>query len=242
VAHGTPDWWSGAPKETTYGLADMAELAARLGSPVKWDRRGDVVHVDTFEGGFALGNTYGYGTNHAEFLSPDYSREGGLSCCLYPGSTSNKMSGIHYVLPRPPYSKMGVEFSFGLNSDALYWVLMIDWYTGATHYQAQVRYDYPNSQMDYYNSAGVWVSFAKAVSRLTTPFPVHTMKLVVDFVNFLYHRCIFNQQTWDLSAYAIRATASTVSPSFTTDMQVWATTGAYQYHYLDNVIITQNEP
>jgi len=152
------------------------------------------------------------------------------------------MSGIHYALPRPPYSKVGVEFSFGLNSDALYWVLMIDWYTGATHYQAQVRYDYPNSQMDYYNSAGVWVSFAKAVSRLTTPFPVHTMKLVVDFVNFLYHRCIFNQQTWDLSAYAIRATASTVSPSFTTDMQVWATTGAYQYHYLDNVIITQNEP
>lgn len=221
----------------------MGELAARLDSVVKWDRRGNVLLIDRFDEGLALGNPYGFGEGHAEFLSPDYPRQGGLGLCLYPGSDGDKRSGIVYGIPRPPYSKMGVEFCFGLNGDAAEWILELNWYTGAKKFVAAIRYDNVNDDIDYWSDAPGWAELDGDVELWAGPAPVHTLKLVVDYINQEYTRLIIDQQTWDMTGKGVQVVdPSFILPSFTVDIQVWCTVGEFQHHYIDNVIVTQNEP
>ena len=51
MTHGVQDFGASSGQNSTYGLTDLGELAVRLGSPVSFDRRGDVVMMETFEDG-----------------------------------------------------------------------------------------------------------------------------------------------------------------------------------------------
>ena len=51
MAHGAPDWFGTTPQGMVHRVADLAELAARLGSPDVFDRRGNVLFMDSFENG-----------------------------------------------------------------------------------------------------------------------------------------------------------------------------------------------
>ena len=240
--HGTPPWGNVGPKSTTYGLDDMGELAARLGSPVKWDRRGDLIYACTFESGLGFGSIYGSGDAHAEFLSPRYPREGGVGLCLYPGSGGSGYAAVVFSLPRPPVSKIGVEYSFSVHTDVSTWVINSSWYSGTQLLKAKIQIDHANGDLDYWTAAGAWAEFADDLNLRGGSSPVHTAKLVVDYNAQVYTRFIIDHRSWDLSAYAIRATDSGTSSSFTTDFRVTPVTGALQYHYADNFLFTQNEP
>lgn len=51
MPRGMPDWGEYSPQEVVSKLLDNAELAARLGSPVLFDRRGTVIFMDDFNCG-----------------------------------------------------------------------------------------------------------------------------------------------------------------------------------------------
>jgi len=48
-----PDWYKYLPGSDRYILEDMGELAARLRSPITYDRRGEVLYFDMMEHGLA---------------------------------------------------------------------------------------------------------------------------------------------------------------------------------------------
>ena len=79
MAHGARDFGIYAPKETIVTIEDLGELAVRLGSPVNYDRKGDVVWVDGFEDGidkWDIDLTLGRGSFTWESA---HSRDGGFS-------------------------------------------------------------------------------------------------------------------------------------------------------------------
>jgi len=58
VAHGAPDWWGTEQTSTVHLVQDVGELAARLGSIVTFDRRGNVIWLTSFEDGLQ-GTSFG---------------------------------------------------------------------------------------------------------------------------------------------------------------------------------------
>jgi len=53
MPRGYPDWGRIRKEVGIAAIGDLGELAVRLGASVVWDRRGDVVLVDSFDLGLA---------------------------------------------------------------------------------------------------------------------------------------------------------------------------------------------
>ncbi|GAI56753.1 unnamed protein product, partial [marine sediment metagenome] len=79
MAHGQPDFGMYQIAKTIYRLADMGELAVRLGSIVTHDRRGDVIWMDNFDSGIAKWYQFASDDDGLVEWSAERSRSGGFS-------------------------------------------------------------------------------------------------------------------------------------------------------------------
>ena len=243
MPHGNPDWWGGSPKETTYALGDMAELAARMGSVVTWDRRGDVLLMDDFRHGISQCERTAYGDDGEIWLDAGWSRFGSLHAVLYGASSGLSQCNLTYTIPRPPYSKIGVEFSFGYHERVTYLQWRLTWYTGAQVHKARVRWNAANATLEYYHASPGWTQFATNIALTEKGAPVNTGKLVVDFVNHTYERFILNAATYAMTDYVYSLDTDVVTPpQLTAEVQMEGQTGYHPQIGIDGFIITQNEP
>lgn len=241
MAHGTPDWWGSAPRDTTYALQDMAELAARLGSIVTWDRRGDVIFTHSFETGISPMVVGVFGTGCDYWLTSEGVTHGGLSLWLKAGSDAQRLAQASVFLPPPVLGKCGVEVWFGVHARNQYIMLNFAYYTGAAKLLTAVRYDHVNSTVEYWDSAGAWQQLAAGVSLYEFSYPVHVFKLVVDFLNADYVRVILDQHTYPMTA-SIQSVVDTTKPRISPYFSSYSTEGYNAEVPLDSVIVTQNEP
>ena len=53
MARGGPDYGASSARYTIFPVTDLGELAVRLGSPVAYDRQGNVIYTESFENGLA---------------------------------------------------------------------------------------------------------------------------------------------------------------------------------------------
>lgn len=242
MASGQRDFGLYAPTGTIVGLSDLGELAVRLGSIITHDRRGNVIWFDDFESGlntWTLLSTIGA---DKPVWTADYAKSGGFCCKLHTSATAWNQSYIRHYMGIPVLSKFGLEVSFSLPSTNVnfYCEQAISDRVNIPKYG--VEYDLPNKSLLYLGADNLYHTFATGIYPITLPYAFNTLKVVVDAVAKVYIRAIFNNTTYDLSAY------SPYNP----------TTVSYTYHqaaitlenpaaeakevYIDAVIITQNEP
>src|SRR3990167_1185649 len=148
-----PDWGRSAPVATVAPLADLGELAARLGSINTYDRRGNVAWLDDFEATLNKWGTGGDGTGNAVAISTSRARHGAQSVKLTTGSTGAKESEIFHPEAYPVLGKYGIEYSFVLGSSALYQDVILVHYNGANSYIYQIRYDKGANQLQIVDSS-----------------------------------------------------------------------------------------
>ncbi|MBU2060028.1 MAG: hypothetical protein KKB38_20125, partial [Gammaproteobacteria bacterium] len=70
----------------------------------------------------------------------------------------------------------------------------------------------------------------------------HSLKLVADIENQYYKRFLFNQTLYDMSTYAINATAASSQPHVLVGIDLKGRSGQNDYCHLGGVIVTQDEP
>ena len=70
----------------------------------------------------------------------------------------------------------------------------------------------------------------------------HTLKVVGDFVNNKYVRLLFDSTTYDVSAYDLSESANSTAANLDVIIKNTNATDFSQTNYIDNVIVTQNEP
>ena len=223
-------------------LVGLAELAARLGSIVSFDRRGEVLWMDDFEATVLHWDTFTDGLGASVALSNALAYHGGWSCLLTTGSTLGAYASIAKYLIYPIPGRIGVEVTFTIEGITEYFWLeaSIDDSTTLTAYTVRI---YPNTGViEYRDSTGAMATLA------TVPFAIlgsmfHTMKLVVDSKNSKYIRLILDDVEYDMCtipAYTGAASGGVKSNY----IQIWHQ-GALLNNaksYIDNVIVTQNEP
>jgi len=220
----------------------LYELAARLGSFSIHDRHGWVVWMDGFEEGIGKWVATTWGTGGAVALSPTYARSGYWSCELKAGSDGLMKTSIYRKLPLPIMGKLGFECSVGFDNAMAGLYLLFDVYDGAYRHEPLFCYDYANTKLKVRDENGDFQDVATGVDVYSSLYPFWTMKLVVDFGSQKYVRLTFNESEYDLSAYSYLYTVDASNPLLRPQIQVIGTSGKNALAYVDDMIITQNEP
>ena len=240
---GLPDYAARAPLgQVRTGaistLTDLAELAARLGSVVTFDRRGYVVLLDDFEDGIESWESSIAGSGSLYWTAGRAERGGFSMASQY----SNGVREITRNLPVVPLGKNGLEvaFAWGVDTDTTM-SFLLSYYAGATLLRGGARYSEADHALYILDSTGAWVLVASDV-RAGIPYIFNNIKFVTDFNTKKYERLLFNGAEYDLSDHNLNEAVDASAPHMlislmpiTTDLVSWTA-------WFDTVIVTQNEP
>lgn len=242
MTHGTPDWGVTSGAVTVYQLTDLAELAARLGSPVTFDRRGDVLYLEQFESGLSAWASGVHGTGATVDLSSARSRYGRYSARMVAGSDDTPYAQIYRYFPYPVLSRMGVELGINLATPFSYVEIRHDVFDGANWLQFRLRYHYGSWALQYQDGSGAWVTFATTRTLAGSLYQFSDMKLVSDPAAGEYVRCVVNSASYSLAGVGAYSTPLVAAPSRLLDIYLYGVEAENDVLYLDDVILTQNEP
>ena len=219
-----------------------AELAARLNSPVIYDRRGKVYFIDSFEFGLSLWETDVDGTGAAVALTPTPTVYGGYSVKLTGGSDAGQYALIRWRRGTLPGGKIGMGSSFCIPASVDNFHIALRVYDGTNRYLGALRYEDGADNLEYLSSANVWTVLAAAVLPPRDVNVFSLWKLVIDAPNSLYTRALFNDQEIDMSALALRVTADVVDPHVWCEFRCSSRAANNDVVYVDSVVLTASEP
>lgn len=242
MAKGQPDFGLYAPTTTIASISDLGELAARLGSIITFDRRGNVLWYDDFGSGITAWRKSGDPGYAVNWHSED-AKTGGFCCELKTAGATGDFVQIQKYTGYPTLSSMGFEFSFSRKQNWKNLELIVEVQTTTRLYRAWLRYIHASAKFQYEDAAGAFqdvpgISFTAQGS----PPSFDTLKLVVDFINEEYIRMLLNAQEINLSGRAIKARDNVATPYMLTAILLTTNTNAVAIGYIDDVIFTQNEP
>ena len=240
--HGTADWGLTAGTVTTYQLTDLAELAARLGSIVTYDRRGEVLFIDDFSHGVSKWAEGGGGGDPTITLSAVQSRSGQFSALLTPASGGLTQVIILRAVPALAPSAIGLECHLAASSPAMsfQWDLRVK--DATTSHRFAVRYNAATGDLQYLDDSAAWVAFAAPGDVFEDPTVFHAAKLVVNADLDAYDRFLLDGTAYSLSGFTHRETADVSVPIIFLLITAEDLTGSQNPAYLDDVILTQNKP
>jgi len=219
-----------------------AELAVRLGSPVAYDRRGQVFLAEDFETGWDRWTPHIQGSKAAIALDPTTSATGGYSVKCTAGTTLGKYSYLLFRRGVLPVGRVGIEFSFAVPGtvERVYISVLLD--NGVHYYEAKFWWVQVGNDLQI-NDADVGmtsVGTAKLADAHKRRF--NTLKGVVDLTTEKYVRLLFNQQEIDISDHAIYPFDPGARPRITVEAGMYGTGGTDEIAYIDDIILTFAEP
>jgi len=125
----------------------MAELAARTGSIVTFDRQGSVVFLTDFETGMSSWESAANGTGASVGVSPEHARNGAFSVKMVGGSDGGRSAQISRAFPYPVLNKYGLETSIMFLYEVQYLIITLGLRDGAEEHQYQLTYEPTASEM-----------------------------------------------------------------------------------------------
>lgn len=242
MPHGARDWSNIGAEVTVHGLDDMGELAARLLSPNVFNREGNVLFIETFEHGIETWVTSSHGTDNEIRWSALKARYGSYSMRLVPGTDGARLAQCWRLFPYPVLSRFGLEAHIHASGDPEHIDCILYVYTGTNRADYSLRYDFEDQELRLRKASAAWQTFATGIPWSEDSSLFHAIKLVVDFSAETYVRCIFDGVEYNLEAYGRYAPADAASPSIEALFMFTTQSGKDTVVYLDDVIITQNEP
>lgn len=242
MAHGVPDWDVTAGSRTTYRWSDLDELAARLGSIVTFDRRGDILFLESWEEGYRNWSLTAVGTGSSIGLTLLSARSGAFALRMIPGSDGSRLALAQRIWSYPVFTPFGLEASFTLATNLESFFMGMYVYTGAICWQLWGRYLAATQMVQVYVPPANWVSVFQVPNPIGDPKAFHTFKLVADPSTGRYVRALFDSQAVSLAAYSLTAPAIVQPPQLMVQLQANSIPLNVCTVNLDDIIVTQNEP
>lgn len=242
MGRGQKDFGIYALTTTIAGLSDVGELAARLGSPNVFDRRGNVVFIDSFDNDLIPYERAEVGAGAEVKVVTDYARTSSFSCKMTGGSDSSQLARLQKSLPYPALTKWGFEIGFTYNEDIANIAFAIYLVDGTTWYQGTVYIIPADDELTYLDENNVRQSIATNLGLLSAHTLFNLIKLVVDFDSKEYVRVILNETEYSLADIPLYSYASTEGHYMMARIDLVSPFGENQLAYIDEFIITQNEP
>lgn len=242
MPRGAPDYSNVRADNPLHRLDDMAELAARLGSVVTFDRGGDVILLDTFANGMPQWAPATYGTGANVELTTERAASPPFAVKMTTGQDDAQAAVISLEIPYHHLCKMGLEYSITHHVNQINHLMHFYHRDGETRYLYRVLFDINNGKIYVTHSDGAYKKVAEGLNLKSDAFIFNQVKLVVDTENNQYVRLTFNDETWLLGDYAPLEAVESSVPYIEALIQVGGDAGSNRDIYVDNVIVTQNEP
>lgn len=242
MAHGTPDWGH-VKQETTFALVDdLAELAARLGSIDVYDRRGNVLWMDDFNEGMEAWEGVTSGTGSSVAISTDFPKFPPNSIKLTAGSNILQLAYISYRMGFPVLKRISLEVSVAFFTRFDRFQIILIYWDGSGYKRGLINISDTDRKIYYETSGAADVELADLDDLMHIRGCYHVFKLVVDFETDKYIRLLFNDVSYDLSAYSLNSSSSTIIPHLAPRLYFYGRSGENDYCQVDGVILKQGEP
>lgn len=237
-----PDWYSFHLGGERHVIGDLAELAARIWSPVTYDRRGEVVWMELFDYGLANWKTVSWNGTHTFETSEVWTYQGQYALKMMTDGTEDGIAEIHRYLAPPRVNKWGLELTVAAITNFRSITVEFRRQWGTTLHTAFAQIDNENSILEILDEDDDFVEIATIKDIEYASGLFHHLKLVADFDTGMYTRLLFDQNEYDISAYKIAL--STGDAYYFNDILIYfiGRTGETDYCHLGRVIVTANEP
>ncbi len=223
----------------------LSELAARLGSPMNYDRRGQIAWYDTFEGTSLKWNTSISGAGASAALSTEDAYMGSSSLKLVAGSDNNPQANAERYLLTNQVTRCGFEVAFSFVNPTIlpsYIQFELELLDGAHHWTAYIKFTPGSRLLQYKNSSGVWVNIDTDLGVPQFYKVWFKLKFVADFTTAQYVRVMYGSKTADLSTISLQDGVNTNPAMVKLGIYVWGAGGNNPGVYIDDVVYTVNEP
>ena len=240
--HGLPDWGLTARKATVYGLDDLGEAVARLGSPVVWDRRGDVFWIETFEYGLRKADVSGSPTGYTSQLSSALAEHGPYCLVISPAADSLATVAVQWFHPLPPYGGWGHEVwwsGYDIFGEIRF---NMSYFTGTMSLVARAIYNVPEENLYLLGAGEELHLIAENAGLLMDLSCYHVIKIVADFDTGYYKRVILDRETFECEDIELYSLVTDKKPALCHWVNIIKNAASTCELAIDTLILTQNEP
>lgn len=254
---GLPDYSTAAPvgqvpvgAGKVYSSSDIGELAARMGSPIVFDRRGNVFWYDNFVNGT---QGWEFSATHGN-LAVGMGHFGPQSLKIFTDAVIDNAVIIQQRITYPTQSKIGsaVCFTIPVNLACRIRIAVV-LFTETSYNAFDIFID--ASKHVTYSPCELYIGIAGTPTTkfgtLSLPahdplsfafLPFNVAKVVADPVTGAYTRFILNGTEFDLSSYMGDSGAIAFSQVLDLTFQLITREAISAVSYVDYVAFTQNEP
>lgn len=222
-------------------MLDLGELAVRLGSIDIFDRRGTVICLDDFESP-QLKWYPSTIMDGAVILDTTYPKSGSQNVKLSTGAVATGSGQIDRGFVPLQSMRIGSEISFYAPSTLTTFHCAIVNYDGVNYAIAEIKFDFATKKVYYLDENNAYVEKAELLGFISRATIYHPVKLVVDLDDLEYVRLIYGDTEYDLSDISLYSVADTTLPYFLARYRCVYASGAGSSIYLDDFILTMDEP
>jgi len=219
-----------------------AELAARLGSRVNYDRRGQVAFIEGFDVGLQRWQAIHIGTGSGVEISTDCYVNGGYSVKLTGGSDGLRLAYINHWHWLMYEGNIGVELGFCMPGNVEYFEARLSVFDGAVKHEAGMRFSDAADKLEVQTGDGIWTEIADAGTLGRRVGMFNYFKFVIDPTTHRYVRALFNRDETDVSAHSYYYDDLVHEPEVLLDLRLYSRNTENDVVYVDNVILTAAEP
>jgi len=115
-------------------------------------------------------------------------------------------------------------------------------YSSDTLYDYRIKYLSATHKLQVRDSAGVYQDLSPAMYLYDRSCLFHVIKLVINAKSGCYTRLIVDDTTFDLSSYSAETSPGGLDPTLLIDFLFLGKVAQNATSYIDDVILTQNEP
>ena len=218
-----------------------ADLVGRLGSPVTWDWRGNVLYMHDFSTGWGPCFSAVTGTGAAIAITPERGGYGGYAVKMTAGSDGTRLARVQLPIGVNPGARVGVAVRFSIYSNTGFVRLMLERWDDPTSPVGYVQIDVADKEIQVYDDTPTWQTLGSVPTSLGS-YCYSWLKLVIDQETGKYERVLYNDTYYDASAYTCSASGIAVEGTMAISVSNYGREGVNDIIYLDQIVITVNEP
>lgn len=220
----------------------LAEHAIRVGSPMAFEVTGNLLHHESWEHGFGHWQNIGTNSNCIAALDPTYSYKGGYSVKM---QVDNVIGHYNRLLARFPYpyeTTLGFEWAMLWKTAFTELQVTVFMYGPTKTYQGLLKFRGDEEKLYYYATVGGFTFLENVKLSAEDTNGWRLCKLVLNMPSVKYSRFVFDYLDIDMADKRILNWGAGDFFRLEAIFRLEALTNTAESVYIDNIIITLNEP
>ncbi len=219
---------------------DITELAARLGSPLTYERRGNVLYSDTFKHGASTWNVLRSTVAENPTLTGSFQITGGVALLLETQAGTAQIVSAKRNLPLFSEGVYGLFVMASMRADTKYFQVAAEYYDGTMVWDYSIRLSSMYETLGYKGSGGAFVELTDELNFFSGRDNFHTVGILFDTLQNSYNQIMLDGVTYDMTGLSTQGVVNGTAPLVRVDMWVESDSLNQATAVIDSVVLVQN--